>query len=66
MLWFFTESNEEIHKILANKHVRDILISIDSCKKPNEMVEQAMKEPIFVEFVDACLNTVGENKEEFI
>lgn len=56
------DSNKEIQSILQNPHVRDILLEIDKSKDAAAIMEKAMKEPIFVEFADACLKTVEDLK----
>lgn len=56
------ENSSELKEILMNKHVRDILQELDSCSQPDKLLEQAMQEPIFVEFADACLKIVQDEQ----
>lgn len=50
--------SEELKEILKNPHVRDLLENIDKTDKPDETMQKAMLEPLFVEFADACLKVV--------
>ncbi|XP_059052214.1 zinc finger HIT domain-containing protein 3 isoform X2 [Achroia grisella] len=48
----------ELKKCLENPHVRTILELLDKSPHPDELIQKYMQEPIFTEFVDACLNVV--------
>lgn len=48
----------ELKKCLENPHVREILDLLDTSPYPDELMKKYMQEPIFTEFVDACLNVV--------
>lgn len=50
----------DIRKSLENKHLRDMLLYLNSLKNPAVAMEKAMKEPIFVDFVTHCLNVVEQ------
>ncbi|XP_028041273.1 zinc finger HIT domain-containing protein 3 [Bombyx mandarina] len=52
------ENSTEVKKCLENPHVREILELLDSSANPDELVQEYMQEPIFTEFVDACLKVV--------
>ncbi|XP_037294289.1 zinc finger HIT domain-containing protein 3 [Manduca sexta] len=52
------EQSTEVKKCLANPHVRKILVLLDQSTHPDEMIQEYMQEPIFTEFVDACLKVV--------
>ncbi|CAG9829212.1 unnamed protein product [Diabrotica balteata] len=54
-------TNEELNNLLANSHLRNLLVTIDQAESADEVMQKAMQEPIFVEFADACLKVV-ENK----
>jgi len=41
--------------MLQNQHLRNILEEIDSCSDPQELLNRAMRIPIFKEFIDECL-----------
>lgn len=58
LLILILESNEEVTKLLTNNHLRNLLVTVDSSKNPEEIMQKAMQEPIFVEFADACLKVV--------
>ncbi|KAF9822632.1 hypothetical protein SFRURICE_012411 [Spodoptera frugiperda] len=52
------EQSTELKKCLENPHVREILDLLDTSPYPDELMKKYMQEPIFTEFVDACLNVV--------
>ncbi|CAH0398278.1 unnamed protein product [Chilo suppressalis] len=48
----------DVNKCLENPHVREILKILDKSAYPDELMQEYMLEPIFTEFVDACLSVV--------
>ncbi|CAB3261588.1 unnamed protein product [Arctia plantaginis] len=52
------EQSEELKNCLENPHVREILELLDGSPHPDRLIQQYMTEPIFAEFVDACLKIV--------
>lgn len=48
----------ELRDLLQNPHLRDFLRKIDSAANPAGLMRKAMREPLFVEFVDECLRVV--------
>ncbi|KAF2903228.1 hypothetical protein ILUMI_02958 [Ignelater luminosus] len=52
------ETDKDIKNCLNNPHLRNLLKTIDTSKEPEEVMQKAMLEPIFVEFADACLKVV--------
>lgn len=54
-LLIITETSEEVTKLLTNSHLRNLLVTVDNSQNPEEIMQKAMQEPIFVEFADACL-----------
>lgn len=59
------DSDTEVNNLLANKHLRDLLMVIDKASNAEKIMQEAMQEPIFVEFADACLKVVDpENGNE--
>ncbi|CAG9786823.1 unnamed protein product [Diatraea saccharalis] len=48
----------DVKKCLENPHVRDILKELDKSAYPDDLMQEYMLEPIFTEFVDACLSVV--------
>ena len=54
----FTEQSTDLKKCLDNPHVREILELLDKSPYPDELMKEYMQEPIFTEFVDACLKVV--------
>jgi hypothetical protein len=57
-LILFPEHNQELKNLLCNRHLRDMLLAIDKSTNPSTAMQQAMLEPIFVEFADECLKVV--------
>ncbi|XP_039753392.1 zinc finger HIT domain-containing protein 3 [Pararge aegeria] len=52
------EESKELRKCLENPHVRQILEILDTAPHPDVLINEYMQEPIFTEFVDACLSVV--------
>jgi len=52
--------SEHLKKLLANKHLRDMLIEINESHNPDRKLEGAMQFPIFTEFVDECMSIVDK------
>ncbi|CAH8512083.1 unnamed protein product [Heterobilharzia americana] len=50
--------SERIRVMLKNPHLRSLLRYLNDTNKPNSALENAMREPIFVEFSDECLKIV--------
>lgn len=50
--------SKELKEILKNPHLRVMLENIDKSDKPDEIMQKAMLEPLFVEFADECLKVV--------
>lgn len=59
IIFIFSGNCKNIHTLLKNKHLRDLLYYINNCKKPDKALDMAMLEPIFVEFSDECLKSLG-------
>merc|ERR1712098_132276 len=51
--------SEKLKKLLTNKHLRDFLSFLDASEDKAMLMRKAMKEPLFVEFVDACLESIN-------
>ncbi|KAJ8922921.1 hypothetical protein NQ315_001464 [Exocentrus adspersus] len=58
------QTDEELKKLLTNKHLRNMLEVIDKADNVEEVMQQAMHEPIFVEFADTCLKIVDPSSDE--
>lgn len=58
MTLIVTEQSTELKQCLENPHVRKILQLLDKSPHPDQLMQECMLEPIFTEFVDACLNVV--------
>ncbi|KAL0883050.1 hypothetical protein ABMA27_016522 [Loxostege sticticalis] len=59
------KQSTEVKACLDNPHVREILQLLDKSPNPDALIQEYMQEPIFTEFVDACLKVVQppENNE---
>ncbi|XP_022918005.2 zinc finger HIT domain-containing protein 3 [Onthophagus taurus] len=55
--------DKNVQALLQNRHLRDFLKEIDQSSNPEQIMQKAMMEPIFVEFVDACLLVVDNPKQ---
>lgn len=64
MTLIVTEQSADLKQCLENPHVRKILQLLDKSPHPDELMQEYMLEPIFTEFVDACLK-VMQPPEEF-
>lgn len=56
--------SQELHGMLQNKHLREMMKEIDSSEDPGKILVKAMQIPIFTEFVDECLRIVDEDELE--
>lgn len=52
------EGNVKLKDLLCNPHLREFLRQIDSSTDAWKAMKIAMLEPLFLEFADACLDTV--------
>nr|CAG4651498.1 EOG090X0JQ4 [Simocephalus serrulatus]SVE94635.1 EOG090X0JQ4 [Simocephalus serrulatus] len=55
-------NSEELKECLSNPHVREILKSLVQSQTPETAIQDAMKEPIFLETAHACLKVVEPEK----
>ncbi|XP_044759614.1 zinc finger HIT domain-containing protein 3 [Coccinella septempunctata] len=44
--------------LLRNPHLRELLKLIDDSPDPELIMHKAMQEPLFVEYVDVCMETI--------
>jgi len=51
--------SEKLKTLLTNKHLRDFLTFLDASDDKAMLMRKAMREPLFVEFVDACLESIN-------
>ena len=54
--------SDKLKNLLTNKHLRDFLMFLDSTEDKAMLMRKAMREPLFVEFVDVCLETVNPDR----
>ena len=52
------EKSGKLKTLLANPHLREFLTVLDSSEEKGRLMRRAMKEPLFIEFVDACLEVI--------
>eukprot|EP00092_Neocalanus_flemingeri_P029206 GFUD01031702.1.p1 GENE.GFUD01031702.1~~GFUD01031702.1.p1 ORF type:complete len:158 (-),score=32.42 GFUD01031702.1:70-543(-) len=50
--------SDQLKSLLANPHLREFLTKLDSSEEKGRLMRRAMKEPLFIEFVDACLQVI--------
>ncbi|CAG5135607.1 unnamed protein product, partial [Candidula unifasciata] len=55
------EHSSELKEILGNPHLRALLENLVKSDKPETAMAEAMREPIFTEFADACLQIVDKS-----
>ena len=65
VIWFFSFSghSQELHNMLHNRHLREMIREIDSSEDPGKLLGQAMQIPIFTELADECLRIVEPQDE---
>ena len=51
-------TSSELKSRLANRHLRDLIRTIDAAEEPSRLLSEAMQTPVFTEFVDECLRVV--------
>ena len=54
--------SEKLKQILSNIHLRNFLLYLDSSEDKAMLMRKAMKEPLFLEFVDVCLDTLDPHR----
>lgn len=52
------KDSKELKELLENPHLRDFLKFTHDTYNPSGFMKLAMKEPLFVEFADACLKVI--------
>merc|ERR1719452_322878 len=58
------KENKDLVNLLKNPHLQDFLKTVDSADNPGRLMRKAMKEPLFLEFVDECMKVVAPNQQE--
>ena len=56
--------SDKLKEILSNPHLREFLLFLDSSEDKAMLMRKAMREPIFLEFVDVCLDTIEPGREK--
>ncbi|XP_048338918.1 LOW QUALITY PROTEIN: zinc finger HIT domain-containing protein 3 [Sphaerodactylus townsendi] len=56
--------SEELQGLLLNPHLRQLLLAVDQAADKNSLMQKHMQEPLFVEFVDCCLQIVEPPEKE--
>merc|ERR1711913_63727 len=52
------EKSDKLKEILTNPNLREFLLFLDSSEDKAMLMRKAMREPLFLEFVDVCLNAL--------
>ena len=52
------DKSEKLKEILTNANLREFLLFLDSSEDKAMLMRKAMREPLFLEFVDVCLDTL--------
>lgn len=63
LIFLFSGHSENLHSMLHNKHLREMIKEIDSSQEPGKILTSAMQIPIFTEFVDECLKIIEPQDE---
>ena len=56
------DKSDKLKEILANPNLREFLLFLDSSEDKAMLMRKAMREPIFLEFVDVCLDTLDPDR----
>ena len=51
-------NSDKLKEILTNPNLREFLLFLDSSEDKAMLMRKAMREPLFLEFVDVCLDTL--------
>ena len=54
-------SSSELKQLLANPHLRNLVLEVDGAEDKNAIMQAAMQEPLFLELADVCLVAVGKD-----
>lgn len=54
-------TSTELSALLKNPHLKQILTDLDVSSQKEKLIDQLMKEPIFIEFADICLQCLETN-----
>lgn len=57
------KQSTHLRNLLCNRHLKDMLLEINSTENPDKVLQNAMKIPIFTEFVDECLHILEPQPE---
>lgn len=58
------KENKDLVNLLANPHLQSFLTSVDTADNPGRLMRKAMREPLFLEFVDECMKVVKPSQQE--
>ena len=53
-----SDESDEMKVLLENPHLQTLIRHLDSSCDPEDDVNKAMQEPIFLEFADVCLRVI--------
>ncbi|XP_003745297.1 zinc finger HIT domain-containing protein 3 [Galendromus occidentalis] len=54
----YLKTSQTLRESLGNPHLRELIRSLASERDPSKTLDHLMKEPLFVEFADACLDVI--------
>lgn len=54
------QESKQLREMLKNPHLRQIIETLDSSTNKEKLLSDLMREPIFLEFADECLECIGE------
>lgn len=55
-------TSDKLKELLANPHLRNLVLEVDQAEDKNAVMQAAMQEPLFLELADACLEVVDKDK----
>lgn len=58
------DASKALSNLLSNPHLRNYLKELDEAPDPEHAIKNAMAEPLFVEFADACLQVIEPPDKE--
>merc|ERR1712228_17951 len=53
----------KLKELLANPHLRNLILEVDGAEDKNSIMQAAMQEPLFNELTDACLEAVEKKND---
>jgi len=57
-------SSGQLKHLLKNQHLQAFLKTLDEAENPPRLMRKAMREPLFIEFVDECLKIIEPTSQQ--